>query len=63
MCCCYGRTRLSDLKVIVEDYTPVLNDNDIKDLVNFVVELFCANNSSGVQNGQESSVLRKGVNR
>lgn len=61
VCCCYGRTRLSDLKVVVEDYIPSLTNDDVNDLVNFVVELFCANNSSGVQNGQESCVLRKSV--
>lgn len=52
---------MSNFKVLVDDYIPTLTNDDVNDLVNFVVGLFCANNSSGVQNGQESCVLRKSV--
>lgn len=36
------------LQVEIEDYTPVLEETDVNDLVNFMVELFCV--KSGVQN-------------
>lgn len=39
------------VKVVIEGYTPSVNEDDVNNLVNFIVELFCATNSSEVQNG------------
>lgn len=39
---------MNNLKVLVEDYSPTLEEADVAELVNFVVELFCA--ESEVQN-------------
>ena len=32
---------MNKFKVEIEDYTPVLEETDVNDLVNFMVELFC----------------------
>lgn len=37
--------------VVIESYTPSINEDDVNNLVNFIVELFCSTNSSEVQNG------------
>lgn len=39
------------VNVCIENYTPSINEDDVNNLVNFIVELFCAKNSSEVQNG------------
>lgn len=37
---------MTNITVAIEDYIPTLDDTDIDDLVNFSVELFCAENLS-----------------
>ena len=41
----------SGVSVDIVNYTPSLDENDVNNLVNFIVELFCATNTSEVQNG------------
>ncbi len=41
---------MSNFKVVIEDYTPALEETDVTDLVNFIVELFCAEKVNEVQN-------------
>lgn len=38
------------VKLVIDDYTPYLNDNDVNNLVDFIVELFCATNANEVEN-------------
>lgn len=38
------------IKIVIEDYTPNLNENDVNNLVAFIVELFCASNANEVSN-------------
>ena len=35
-------SNFSGLKVIIEDYTPILEETDVNELVDFMLELFCA---------------------
>ena len=43
--------KFNGVSVDIVNYTPNLDENDVNNLVNFIVELFCAKNSSEVQNG------------
>lgn len=38
---------MTELKIIIDDYVPTLDETDVNELVDFVVELF----NNGVQNG------------
>lgn len=38
------------MKVVIEEYIPTLEEADEKDLLNFMLELFCTQNEGGVQN-------------
>lgn len=48
ICCCYERGKMSNFKVVIDDYTPTLDETNVNDLINFMVELFCI--KSEVQN-------------
>lgn len=48
--CCCERGNMSNFKVVIEDYTPTLEETDVTDLVNFIVELFCTEKTNEVQN-------------
>lgn len=50
MCCCCERGKMNNFKVVIEDYTPALDETDVTDLVNFIVELFCTEKMNEVQN-------------
>ena len=39
-----------DIKFVLEEYIPTLDEADVEDLVKFSVELFCAENNSEVNN-------------
>lgn len=41
---------INGISVFIEDYIPTLEERDVNDLVNFMVELFCAEKASEVQN-------------
>ena len=44
-----GKT-INGIVVFVDDYIPTLDERDVTDLVNFMVELFCAEKAGEVQN-------------
>ncbi len=44
-----GKT-INGIVVFVDDYIPTLDERDVTDLVNFMVELFCTERTSEVQN-------------
>lgn len=42
---------MADITVVIEEYTPTLDEADIEDLINFSTEIFCIKGNSEVENG------------
>ena len=42
---------MADITVVIEEYTPTLDETDVEDLINFSKEIFCIKGKSEVENG------------